>query len=275
MPNRILKESVCSSENLEGLTWFQEVFFYRLIVNCDDYGRMDARPKILASKLFPLKDIRLNQISDALRALTSAELVALYEKDGHPFLQMKTWDRHQSIRAKKSKFPEPDSTCKQLQADDFNCKQMISNASKCSRNPIQSESNPNPNPNTNPANADDRFNEFWDAYPRHEDKKNAKKAFDKLKPDADMLRLMLTSIDRWKQSDQWQENNGQFVPYPATWLNGERWKDEVPVKREQKPAKTVTAQQYEQRDYSGVQDEMLEIQHREIEEKLRRKNGGV
>ena len=280
MPNRILKESVCSSENLEGLTWFQEVFFYRLIVNCDDYGRMDARPKILASKLFPLKDIRLNQISDALRALTSAELVALYEKDGHPFLQMKTWDRHQSIRAKKSKFPEPDSTCKQLQADDFNCKQMISNASKCSRNPIQSESNPNPNPNPNPTRAraqeNTHFEEFWSVYPRHEDKQAAKRAFDKINPDDDLLQVMLKAIADWKESDQWQEDGGKFIPYPSSWLNKRRWEDEVPAKKAAvKPAKTVTAQQYEQRDYSSVQDYYSAQQDREMEEFMRRQSHGI
>jgi hypothetical protein len=48
-----------------------------------------------------------------------------------------TWDKHQQIRAKKSKYPAPDEICNQ----------MISNDIKCSRNPIQSESNPNPNPN--------------------------------------------------------------------------------------------------------------------------------
>ena len=88
MPNRILKESICTSDEIDSLSAFQETVFYRLIVMCDDYGRMDARPKILASKLFPLKDIRAAQIEDALRALTSAELVTLYTVDGKPFLQM-------------------------------------------------------------------------------------------------------------------------------------------------------------------------------------------
>ena len=144
MPNRILKESICTSENVDRLSAFQETVFYRLIVNCDDYGRMDARPKLLASKLFPLKDIRSNQIDEALRALTSAELVTLYEVDGKPFLQMKTWDRHQQVRAKKSKYPSPEIG---KQVSDNICNQMISDDSKCPRNPIQSESNPNPNPN--------------------------------------------------------------------------------------------------------------------------------
>ena len=136
MPNRILKESICTSENVDRLSAFEETMFYRLIVNCDDFGRMDARPKILASKLFPLKDIRTTQIENALRALTSAELVTLYNVDGKPFLQMNTWDRHQQIRAVKSKYPsmqEADSTCNQLKSDEINC----------SRNPIQSESKSN------------------------------------------------------------------------------------------------------------------------------------
>lgn len=55
MPNRILKESICTSDTLDELTWMEEVFWYRLIVNCDDYGRFDARPAILRSRLFPLK----------------------------------------------------------------------------------------------------------------------------------------------------------------------------------------------------------------------------
>lgn len=143
MPNRIIKESICSSENVDQLSAFHETFFYRLIVNCDDFGRMDARPKILASRLFPLKDIRTNQVEDALRALTSAELVTLYEVDGKPFLQMNTWDKHQQVRAKKSKYPSPDEGIK---ASASNCEQMIADDSKCPRNPIQS--NPNPNPNT-------------------------------------------------------------------------------------------------------------------------------
>lgn len=137
MPNRILKETICTSENIDQLTAFQETMFYRLMVNCDDFGRMDARPKLLSSKLFPLKDIRANQIEDALRALTSAELVILYTVDGKPFLQMKTWDRHQQIRAKKSKYSAPESG---TQEDDSTCNQMISDDSKCPRNPIQSES---------------------------------------------------------------------------------------------------------------------------------------
>lgn len=129
MPNRILKESICTSDNLDLLSPFQETFFYRLIVNCDDYGRLDARPKILAAKLFPLKSVRLDTVTEALQALASAELVLLYEVDGKPFLQMKSWERHQQIRAMKSRYPAPAS----------NGQQMIATDDPCPRNPIQEE----------------------------------------------------------------------------------------------------------------------------------------
>jgi DnaD/phage-associated family protein len=127
------------------LTWVEEVFFYRLIVNCDDYGRMDARPAIIKARLFPLKDITLKQIGEILNKLVMVGMVMVYEYDQRPYLQLVTWGDHQQIRNKKSKFPSPDVTCNQL----------ISNASNCPRNPIQSESNPNTNPNPTPAAADE------------------------------------------------------------------------------------------------------------------------
>lgn len=124
MPNRIIKESICTSDNLDALSWFEEVLFYRLIVNCDDFGRMDARPPILRARLFPLKTVTEKQISSALQSLRSAGIIDLYAVDGRSFLQMRTWERHQQLRAKKSKYPSPDGN---LTAPDSICNQMISN----------------------------------------------------------------------------------------------------------------------------------------------------
>jgi DnaD/phage-associated family protein len=97
---------------------------------------MDGRAAVLRARLFPLKDVRTSQIEDALRELASVELVNTYSVDGKPFVRLPGWDRHQQIRAKKSKYPAPDETCNQMISSDY----------KCPRNPIQSESNPNPNP---------------------------------------------------------------------------------------------------------------------------------
>ena len=105
----------------------------------------------------------------------------------------------------------------------------------------------------------DMFDRFWKAYPRKNSKPSAKRAFDKLNVDEELLATMLTAIEKQKQSSQWQENGGQFVPYPATWLNNKRWEDEVSESRQ---IRAVTAQEYTQRDYS---DEDADAMRRMLE----------
>ena len=78
MPNRILKESICTSDSIDGLGWFDEVLFYRLIVNCDDYGRFDGRPAIIKNRLFPLKEnLTAKTVAGAIEKLASTGLVTL------------------------------------------------------------------------------------------------------------------------------------------------------------------------------------------------------
>lgn len=89
--------------------WFTEVFFYRLIVSCDDYGRMDARPAILRAKLFPLRvEMGLETVRDALAELAAIGCVRLYEVAGRPYLCLPAWAGHQRIRTQRAKYPGPD-----------------------------------------------------------------------------------------------------------------------------------------------------------------------
>lgn len=73
------------------------------------------------------------------------------------------------------------------------------------------------------------FNEFWSAYPRKQGKAKAAQAFAKLKPDESLLGEILAALDWQKQSASWTKENGQFIPLPATYLNGRRWEDEKPT----------------------------------------------
>ena len=164
MPNRILKESICSSDHIDKLTWFEEVLFYRLIVNCDDYGRFDGRPSIIKSRLFPLKEtLTTKTVSGAIKKLENAGLVALYVFEDRPYLYLPTWDHHQNVRAKRSKFPTPEQG---MNTSEYICMHMQSDDSICSRNPIQSESESESESNARksaPARSTptkDRFGEF-------------------------------------------------------------------------------------------------------------------
>lgn len=68
------------------------------------------------------------------------------------------------------------------------------------------------------------FETFWRAYPRKQGKKPARRAFQKADAPIDVL---LAAIERQKCSDQWQRENGRFIPLAATWLNQARWEDDV------------------------------------------------
>ncbi len=107
MPNRIIKESICTSEDINQLSEMAEIFFYRLMVNCDDFGRMDGRPVILKAKTFPLREITVEKVEKCLDELVKRGMVRLYIVENKPYLEMTAWRKHQTPRAKKSKFPDP------------------------------------------------------------------------------------------------------------------------------------------------------------------------
>lgn len=88
----------------------------------------------------------------------------------------------------------------------------------------------------------DGFASFWKRYPRKVGKQDAMKAWKRLKPDADLLRAIGEGLERAKASEQWQRDRGQFIPHPATWLNGRRWEDEG----------TDTAAQTQPEQWEGV-----------------------
>ena len=223
MPNRIIKESICVSESIDSLNWFEEVLFYRLIVNCDDFGRFDGRVPVVKNRLFPLKDnVTAKAVKDGINKLASIGLVRMYECDGKPYLCLPTWNDHQSVRAKRSKYPAPD--------DGVNTHEIICNQANANVPVIQSESNTISESKSNAISVretrEEAFEKFWSAYPRKEGKQSAKKSFEKVTVSVDVL---LAAIEQQKKSVQWSKDNGQFIPYPATWLNGKRWEDQVIV----------------------------------------------
>jgi len=70
------------------------------------------------------------------------------------------------------------------------------------------------------------FDTFWDSYPVKVNKKRCAELWKKLNPDEELVKNMLSSIEAWKQTRQWREG---YVPYPDTWLRGEKWNDEIPA----------------------------------------------
>ena len=71
-----------------------------------------------------------------------------------------------------------------------------------------------------------RFDEFWKVYPRKSGKGDAQKAWDKLRPDKSLFDKIIAALSLAVKCDQWQRDNGQYIPNPATWIRQRRWEDE-------------------------------------------------
>lgn len=218
MPNRILKESIKSSPQIDMLSWFEEVVFYRLMVSADDYGCMDGRTVLLKNELFPTKDtVTKKAVDDAIAHLTSIGLLCKYTVNGMPYLFFPTWEKHQRIRNKHRKYPEPSFDSKLLSNDGqmaANCQSESESESEI-ESEIESETN---------ARARDAFDAFWAAYPKKVGKEAARKSFAKVRVPVDQL---ISAVERQKCSEQWSKEGGRYIPNPATWLNQGRWEDEL------------------------------------------------
>lgn len=215
MPNRIVRDAILTSERVCSLGWPDEVFYRRLMSIVDDYGRHEANPQLLRSKCYPLQTdaVRVADITRWMAACQKAGLVVLYEVQGKQYLELSNFGQQQRSASKCPQPPQIDSSCAQPPSDahlvvSVSVVESVSSAGK-------------------PARAG--FDEFYAAYPRKVKPVDARKAWDKLKPDAELLARMLRAIAEQKKSPQWLKDGGQFIPYPATWLNAGEWDNQTAV----------------------------------------------
>lgn len=69
------------------------------------------------------------------------------------------------------------------------------------------------------------FEVFWKLYPNKKSKKDARKAWEKLKPSAELRQTLMIALGSHRLSRDWTKDDGQYVPMASTWINGERWTD--------------------------------------------------
>lgn len=227
MPNRIIKESICTSEDIAGLSMGAEILFYHLMVKADDFGVYFGNEQIIKNTCFPLKssEIKLKQVESWLNELVNAGLLFAYiAEDGKKYVQFTKWSKHQQIRAKKSKYPLFDSTCNQLISDDGN---------SC-RNPIQS--NPIEIQSESAQSADEIescFLALWDLYPKKEGKSSVSKKA-KIELHKAGFDVVSSAIENYKAKIQRENRDIQYVKNGSTFFNG-AWRDYVVVDKMEDP----------------------------------------
>lgn len=70
-----------------------------------------------------------------------------------------------------------------------------------------------------------RFERWWEVWPRKVAKKAAEAAFARIAPDDALTDVMIAAVrDQTAKDPRFREE--RYTPHPATWLNGEQWKNE-------------------------------------------------
>jgi hypothetical protein len=248
-PGFFLNEQLAECEPLARL------LFAGLWTIADRNGRMEDRPKRIKAELLPYDDCDVDKLLDSL---AKYDFIFRYEVDGKRYIEVRNFSKHQHIvgTEAESSIPAPleggsDATKNKNKLEKKSNKvEKKSNKSEeiapesLSLNPYTLNSNLeslnlNPSvgvtdvtPPTRAAEPTDkkwktRFEEFWEAYPRKTGKGAAEKAYEKIKPSKELHETMIRAVRSAALSRQWKKDGGQFIPYPATWLNQKRWEDEI------------------------------------------------
>ena len=84
--------------------------------------------------------------------------------------------------------------------------------------------------------AEQRFDVFWGKYPRKVNRKKALAVWKRNRCWNGDFGAIMAGLSAHLAADQWQRDGGRYIPHPASWLEGERWRDEIacPVQQGQK-----------------------------------------
>jgi hypothetical protein len=190
-----------------------------MLTQADDAGRLSADPgqlRLLAFGYFP--EVSESDVADALGELTVVGLVRTYVVDGTPWACFPSWADHQRIsHPAPSKIPPPPPLASPREPSGI--------LQKSPQGSEGSEGRKGRKEGSEDSGGTD-FETFWSAYPRHEAKARALKAWRTLAPANGLAETILTALAQHKAS--WKDKEPDKIPHAATWLNGKRWEDELP-----------------------------------------------
>jgi hypothetical protein len=108
----------------------------------------------------------------------------------------------------------------------------LSNRSTGSVQPIP-DINTNRNTDSKPdVSVSDDFDQFWSAYPKKVGKQAARKAWSaKVNKSKPAIEDIIAAVNAAKESKQWQDESGRYIPNPSTWINRHGWHDEADTEK--------------------------------------------
>jgi hypothetical protein len=228
---RSIKPDAFTSDTLSSVSVLARWTFAGLWTYCDDEGRGRADARLVKAALFPIDDhTGLSEVREALDELEGIGAICRYTVAGTTYLHIPTWLDHQKVsHPTASKIPvcpgcsgAPASSSGEIPEDSVSPPESLAPE----RKGIEGNREQGSEPATGRGSPPDRFDDFWAVYPRKDDKARARKAWVKATK-GNTPEFLIGAAQRYGRLKSNTEKN--FILLPTTWLNGERWEDEVPT----------------------------------------------
>lgn len=226
---RMFALSVIDSDEFLDLPLSAQALYFHLSMRADDDGFINNHKRIKRTIGCSDKDLHSLINSKFIIPFDSGVIVIRHWKM-HNYIQK---DRYKETVYSNEKALLTTTESNVYSLADTECIQNVSNLdTECVQNGYTDKIRLDKNSKDKNiyAQIDKQFDAFWSAYPKKKGKQSAEKAFKKIAPDETLCKIMLNALEEQKQSAEWQKDSGQFIPHPATWLNGRRWEDEIGVK---------------------------------------------
>jgi hypothetical protein len=219
---RSIKPEFWTSEQVVECSPIARLLFIGMWNFCDDGGNHPASFKTLKMEVFPGDDITLSQIETYTLELLKHNLLVQYDGgNGRKYWHVTGW-HHQKIDKPNPKHPpfvmekfDDHSTNHRIPIDDHSPQEGKGREGKGKELKTIDRNS-------------DEFDRFWIAYPKKTGKLEAAKAWNKKKPD---IQIVLQTLEWQTKSRQWKEG---YIPNPATYLNQGRWQDSPSKERPSK-----------------------------------------
>ena len=224
--------SMWASGQVSKLSRDARLLYVGMITLGDDDGRLKGSPALIRSQLYPYdEDVKVADVERWIKEIEAQKLVVGYCIGDECFFYHPKWEDYQHIREdrrRESNIPAPTfdfadvATKRQPKGNQTGDKTPL----KLSKDNISKVN----------INQDVAFSSFWERYPRKIGKKAAWRAWGKVKWTPELQATIMKSLDAAMSSEQWAKDSGRYIPHAATWINGERWEDEMTplVKRSNK-----------------------------------------
>jgi len=188
------------------------LFYVALWCEADREGRIEWKPGTFKMRYLPGDNCDVPTIANEL---IERGLIVLYLVEGKQYAEIPTFTEHQVINNRESESTHPPRD---------------KNASRTRVPRVKAEGKGREGKEgkgKEPASArEDRFEDFWKAWPKSERKQDKAKCADKWKTQKldQLADRILADIETKKRTQKWQ---GGFIEAPEVYLNNKRWEDGV------------------------------------------------